>query len=171
MVNFAAEFPRSRSPCWGGQSGQIRQAKNFNLDAICPTASRLISRILVYHRANSRLACRGVAAFLGICIAFEMPAINALVPELVKRDEIATAIALDRSVFHDRVWSVLRRGIFVAWWGAAPLFLRMPDRFRFSDSADSLPPRTPGTAEEEEQRRSGSKRDYAMFEMIAPFFA
>ena len=38
-----------------------------------------------------------VLAFcLGICIAYEMPAINALVPELVSRTQIATAIALDR---------------------------------------------------------------------------
>src|ERR1035438_4968514 len=41
-----------------------------------------------------------LAALLGVSIAFEMPAISALVPELVKREEIAAAIALDRSVFH-----------------------------------------------------------------------
>src|SRR4051812_31565978 len=34
---------------------------------------------------------------LGIAIAFEMPALSALVPELVKREEIAPAVALDRS--------------------------------------------------------------------------
>src|SRR5947207_8432976 len=38
------------------------------------------------------------AGLLGISIAFEMPAISALVPELVKRDQIAAAVALDRSV-------------------------------------------------------------------------
>src|SRR6266568_6643897 len=32
------------------------------------------------------------AALLGISIAFEMPAISALVPELVRRDEIAAAV-------------------------------------------------------------------------------
>ena len=59
-----------------------------------------------------------------------MPAINALVPELVKRDEIATAIALDRSVFHgSRLVGPSLAGLFVAWWGAASAFLRMPDRF------------------------------------------
>ena len=40
------------------------------------------------------------AALLGISIAFEMPAISALVPELVRRNEIAEAVAMDRSVFH-----------------------------------------------------------------------
>ena len=41
-----------------------------------------------------------VAVCLGVCIAFEMPVIAALVPELVRRDQIATAIAIDRSIFH-----------------------------------------------------------------------
>ena len=41
------------------------------------------------------------AAFLlGITAAFEMPATNALVPELVDKEHISTAIAVDRSVFH-----------------------------------------------------------------------
>src|SRR5205814_8454989 len=40
------------------------------------------------------------AALLGVSIAFEMPAISALVPELVRRNEIAAAVAMDRSVFH-----------------------------------------------------------------------
>ena len=33
------------------------------------------------------------AVVLGVVIAFEMPAISALVPELVTRDEIAAAVA------------------------------------------------------------------------------
>src|SRR6267378_1340096 len=40
------------------------------------------------------------AFLLGVAFSYEMPAISALVPELVKRDEIAAAVALDRSVFH-----------------------------------------------------------------------
>src|SRR5205814_2187111 len=100
-----------------------------------------------------------LAAFLGICIAFEMPAINALFPELVKRDEIATAIALDRSVFHgSRVVGPSLAGIFVAWWGAASAFFANDGSFfALVIALISLPPRTPGTAEEEKQRRSGFK--------------
>src|SRR5207245_10717076 len=40
------------------------------------------------------------AALLGISIAFEMPAISALVPELVRRDEIAASVWMNRCVFH-----------------------------------------------------------------------
>ena len=64
-----------------------------------------------------------LALCLGTCIAFEMPAINALVPELVKREQIATAIALDRSVFHgSRLVGPSLAGLFVGWWGAASAF-------------------------------------------------
>ena len=40
------------------------------------------------------------AVLLGISAAFEMPAASALVPELVDKENIATAIAVDRSIFH-----------------------------------------------------------------------
>ena len=101
-----------------------------------------------------------VLAFcLGTCIAFEMPAINALVPELVKREEIATAIALDRSVFHgSRLVGPSVAGIFVGWWGAASAFFCNAASFiALIIAMASLPPRELGTAEEEEQRKSGFK--------------
>src|SRR6267378_3185912 len=41
-----------------------------------------------------------VSFLLGTAFAFEMPALSALVPELVRREEIGSAIAFDRAVFH-----------------------------------------------------------------------
>jgi MFS family permease len=100
-----------------------------------------------------------LAAVLGVCIAFEMPAINALVPELVKKEEIATAIALDRSVFHgSRLVGPSLAGLFVAWWGAASAFFcNTVSYVALIIAMMGLPARTKGTAEEEEQRRSGFK--------------
>ena len=97
------------------------------------------------------------AALLGISISFEMPAVSALVPELVERDEIAGAIALDRSVFHgSRLIGPSLAGFFVAWWGAASAFFANALSFLALIAAlVSLPKRTIGTAAEEEQRRSG----------------
>ena len=64
-----------------------------------------------------------VAFFLGLVFAFEMPAINALVPELVNREQIATAITLDRSVFHGtRLIGPAVAGYVVAHWGEANAF-------------------------------------------------
>src|SRR6266513_2420409 len=63
------------------------------------------------------------ALLLGIAFSYEMPAISALVPELVKRDEIGAAVALDRSVFHgSRLIGPSVAGFFIGWWGAASAF-------------------------------------------------
>src|ERR1700737_4733455 len=97
------------------------------------------------------------AACLGVSIAFEMPAISALVPELVNRDEIAAAVAMDRSVFHgSRLIGPSLAGLFVGWWGAASAFFANAFSFlALIVALISLPRRVEGSAEEEEQRRSG----------------
>jgi MFS family permease len=97
------------------------------------------------------------SALLGITIAFEMPAISALVPELVKRSEIAAAVALDRAIFHgSRLVGPSFAGLFVGWWGAASAFFCNAFSFvALIIALVSLPKRAIGTVEEEEQRRSG----------------
>ena len=97
------------------------------------------------------------AALLGVSIAFEMPAISALVPELVKREQIASAVALDRSVFHgSRLIGPSLAGLFVGWWGAASAFFANAFSFlALIIALISLPRRPVGTKEEEEKRRSG----------------
>jgi MFS family permease len=96
-------------------------------------------------------------SLLGISIGFEMPAISALVPELVKREEIASAVALDRSVFHgSRLIGPSVAGILVGWWGAASAFFANAVSFAALIIAlVSLPKRPTGTAEEEAQRHTG----------------
>lgn len=98
-----------------------------------------------------------LAALLGVVIAFEMPALSALVPELVRKDQIASAVALDRSVFHgSRLLGPSVAGLFIAWWGAAVVFFANAVTFiALIASMLTIPKRTLGTAEEEEQRRSG----------------
>jgi len=98
-----------------------------------------------------------LAALLGVMIAFEMPALSALVPEIVRKDQIASAVALDRSVFHgSRLLGPSLAGLFVAWWGAASAFFVNAVTFvALIISMLTIPPRKIGTAEEEEKRRSG----------------
>jgi MFS family permease len=97
------------------------------------------------------------AALLGTAFAFEMPALNALVPELVRRDEIGAAVAMDRSVFHgSRLVGSALGGLSIGWRGAASAFFINAFSFlALIVALISLPPRPTGTAEEEEQRRSG----------------
>jgi len=75
----------------------------------------------------------------------------------VKRDEIAAAVALDRSVFHgSRLIGPSLAGFFVGWWGAASAFFTNALSFVALIAAlISLPKRPMGTPEEEQQRRSG----------------
>src|SRR3954470_16692793 len=76
----------------------------------------LTNRIAIWHILVT-------ASLLGICIAFEMPAISAFVPELVRHDQIGAAVAMDRSVFHgSRLIGPSLAGWLVSKWGAASAF-------------------------------------------------
>lgn len=160
MVQFAAGIPTLALTMMGGSAAD-RYDKRMILiatqvvqiaTAITLGLLAMTGRIQIWHIIV-------LAAVLGICVAFEMPAISALVPELVKKDEIATAIALDRSVFHgSRLVGPFLAGLFVEWWGAASAFFCNALSFlALIVALVSLPPRVKGTAEEEEQRRSGFK--------------
>ncbi|PYI46172.1 MAG: hypothetical protein DMF11_09585 [Verrucomicrobia bacterium] len=99
------------------------------------------------------------AAVLGISNSFEMPTLNALVPELVVRDEIQSAIAVDRAVFHgSRVVGPSLAGIFISAWGtASAFFINAISFLALIIAILSLPARRLGTAEEEQRRTSGIK--------------
>ena len=96
-------------------------------------------------------------ALLGVTIAFEMPAMSALVPELVKREEIAAAVGLDRTVFHgSRLVGASIGGLIIKAVGPATAFFTNAISFvALILALGSLPKRPIGTAEEEKQRKSG----------------
>src|SRR5213076_2701032 len=102
------------------------------------------------------------AGVLGISNSFEMPTLNAFVPELVKRDEIQSAIAVDRAVFHgSRVVGPALAGIFISAWVAASAFFSNAVSFMALIIAlFMIPPRSRGTAEEEHKRASGIKEGF-----------
>ncbi|PYI94791.1 MAG: hypothetical protein DMF00_17285, partial [Verrucomicrobia bacterium] len=99
------------------------------------------------------------AAVLGISNSFEMPTLNALVPELVTRDEIQSAIAVDRAVFHgSRVVGPSLAGILISALGrASAFFLNAVSFVALIVALLTIPPRPRGTAEEENKRASGIK--------------
>lgn len=102
------------------------------------------------------------AALLGVSNSFEMPTLSALVPELVGREKIQPAISLDRTVFHgSRMVGFSLAGIAIKVWGMASAFFVNAISFVAMIIAIlSLPPRTKGTAEEEEKRASGIKEGF-----------
>ncbi len=99
------------------------------------------------------------AALLGISNSFEMPTLSALVPELVRREQIPAGIAIDRSVFHgSRVVGPTIGGILIGAWGTASAFFTNAISFAALIVAlFSLPPREKASAEEEGKRASGFK--------------
>jgi MFS family permease len=99
------------------------------------------------------------AAILGVSNSFEMPTLSALIPELVKREQIPSGIAIDRSVFHgSRVVGPTVGGILIGAWGTASAFFANALSFvAFIIALLSLPPRVKGSAEEEEKRTTGFK--------------
>jgi MFS family permease len=102
------------------------------------------------------------AAILGVSNSFEMPTLSALVPELVGREKIQPAISLDRTVFHgSRMVGFSLAGIAIKAWGMASAFFVNAISFvAMIIAIMSLPPRTKGTAEEEEKRASGIKEGF-----------
>ncbi len=158
MVNFAAGLPTLALTMIGGSAAdRYDKRKILIATQIVQIALAIIlgwlimaGRIQIWHVIV-------LAALLGIAIAFEMPAISALVPELVRRDQIATAVAMDRSVFHgSRLVGPSLAGLLVGWWGAASAFFANAFSFlALIIALLSLPKRPIGTKEEEEQRRSG----------------
>ena len=160
MVTFASGLPTVALAMFGGSIADrydkrkiliAAQVVQMILAAILGTLV-LLGVIKVWHIIV-------LAGCLGICISFEMPAISALVPELVRRDQIATAIAIDRSVFHgSRLVGPSVAGLLVNGIGAAAAFFTNAVSFlALMIALMTLPRRVEGTAEEEEQRRSGFK--------------
>jgi MFS family permease len=158
MVNFFAGVPTLALAMFGGSlADRYDKRKILIYTNVAQLVLAVIFGWLVMTGRIDLWHIMVLATLLGICIAFEMPAINALVPELVKHDEIASAIAMDRAVFHgSRLvgpsiagWIVNRFGAATAFFGNAASFLGL------IIAVLTLPPRAVGTKKEEEQRHSG----------------
>src|SRR5205085_9445571 len=158
LVNFAAGLPAlALAPIAGSLADRWDKRKILIATQIVQIIFAIALGFLVMSGRIQIWHIIFFALLLGIAFSYEMPAISALVPELVKRDEIGAAVALDRSVFHgSRLIGPSLAGLFVGWWGAASAFFANAFSFvALIIALMSLPKRTLGTAEEEEQRRSG----------------
>ncbi len=99
---------------------------------------------------------------LGISTAFEMPAASALVPELVGREQLSAAIAVDRSIFHaTRLGGPALGGWVIGQYGTALAFYLNALTFVALIAALlTLHPRPRGTDEEERERQSGMREGW-----------
>src|SRR5919108_3185239 len=158
LVNFAAGLPAlALAPTAGSLADRWDKRKILVATQIVQIIFAVALGFLVMSGRIQVWHIIFFAFLLGVAFSYEMPAISALVPELVKQDEIAAAVALDRSVFHgSRLIGPSLAGFFVGWWGAASAFFTNAFSFlALIVALISLPKRPIGTAEEEQQRRSG----------------
>jgi MFS family permease len=177
MVNLAAGIPTLLLTMPGGSAADRFDKRKILIGTqIWQIALAIILGWLVLTNRVQIWHILVIASMLGICIAFEMPAISAFVPELVSRDQIGAAVAMDRSVFHgSRLLGPTLAGWMITKWGAASAFFGNATSFiALIVAIVSIPPRKVGTKEEEEQRRSGMlegfryiKSDRIMLLMIA----
>ncbi len=98
------------------------------------------------------------AALLGISSSFEMPAAAAIVPELVAKENVSKAIAMDRAVFHaTRLIGPAAAGYLVGRYGAEwAFYLNAASFVALMVALATLPRRLRGTAEEERRRQGGA---------------
>ena len=174
MANLAAGLPMLLLTMVGGSAAdrfdkrKILLATQYVQIALAISIGFLImnGKIQIWHILT-------FAAVLGISNSFEMPTLNALVPELVTRDEIQNAIAIDRAVFHgSRVVGPSLAGIFISMWGAASAFFGNAVSFvALIIALFTIPPRRRGTAEEEHKRASGIKDGFRYVAMDKPSLA
>jgi MFS family permease len=163
MANLAAGLPMLLLTMAGGSAAdrfdkrKILLATQYVQIALAISIGLLImsGKIQIWH-------ILAFAVVLGISNSFEMPTLNAFVPELVARDEIQSAIAVDRAVFHgSRVLGPALAGIFISAWGAASAFFSNAVSFiALIIALLTIPARTRGTAEEEHKRASGIKEGF-----------
>jgi MFS family permease len=174
MVNFAAGLPMIFLTMFGGSAAdRFDKRKILVWTQVVQIALALVIGFLIFSGRIQIWHIIAVAGLLGIAFAFEHPALSALVPELVKREEIAGAVALDRAVFHcARLVGPSVGGVVVGIWGAATAFFGNAFTFfAFIVALLSLPPRAQGSKEEEEQRASGIKDGFRYVRADKPSLA
>ena len=174
LLNFCAGLPMLALTMHGGIVADRHDKRRILL------ATQVVQIILAI--AIGWLIARGeiavwhiVAAgvLLGIFTAVEMPAAAALTPELVEKDQLAAAIAVDRSLFHaTRLAGPAIGGWLIGWLGTAAAFFANAASFiALMIAILTLHPRRRGSEAEEALRQTGMKEGLAYVRSDRPTFA
>lgn len=175
LLNAASGLPQLLLTMQGGSAAD-RWDKRWILLA-CQVVQILMALLVGYLIGSGQIALwhlMAVAVVLGLTNAFEMPAAAAIVPELVAKEDIPHAVALDRSVFHaTRIIGPALAGAAIAQFGnAAAFYLNALTFFVLAIAVATLPkvvaPPKEGEAAEDE---GGMKEGFAFVRQDAPTFA
>jgi MFS family permease len=174
MVSFVSGLPMILLSMVGGTVADRHEKRNILM--ITQVAQIILAILVGALVANGQIQIwhvLAVALLLGISNAFEMPAASALVPELVGRERVATAIAIDRAIFHGtRLVGPAIAGYAVAQWGASmAFFLNALSFVALMIALATIRPREKGTPEEEEKRKGSMKDGFNFVRQDKPTLA
>ncbi len=158
MVNFCAGLPMLALTMFGGTVAD-RHDKRAIL-VIAQIAQMVLAIGIGWLVARGEIALWHIlvaGVLLGITTAFEMPAASAMVPELVEKDEMRAAIAVDRSIFHaTRLLGPAIGGWLIGTLGtSSAFFVNAASFLALLAAVLTLHPRPQGTKAEEELRQTG----------------
>ena len=156
MVNFAGSVPMLALTIYGGaMADRFDKRKIIIACQVVQIALALAVGWLVAAGHVQIWHILAAAVLLGVSASFEMPATAALVPEMVDKDEIAAAMAIDRSIFHGtRLIGPAIAGFVIGKLGNAAAFYINAMTFVASIIAiASVLPRVRGTEDEEKERQ------------------
>jgi len=174
LINFGTFLPTLALTMHGGVVAD-RHDKRLIL-VITQVVQIILAIAMGWLIAHGQIAVWHVlvaGTLLGISTAFEMPAASALVPELVDKKQLASAIAVDRSTFHaTRLLGPALGGWLIAWLGTSSAFYANAVSFVALIAAIlTLHPRPRGTEEEEAMRKTGMKEGFLYVRRDKPTLA
>lgn len=125
LVNFASGVPMLLLTMLGGSlADRFDKRRILVVTLAAHMAFALLMAYLVATGGLQLWHILGLAILMGVVNSFEMPAVSALVPELVDPEEISEAIAIDRSAFHaTRLVGPALAGGLIGLWGTAAAFV------------------------------------------------
>lgn len=125
LVNFASGVPMLLLTMIGGSMADRLDKRRILWATL--TCHALLALVMAYLVGSGRIQLWHVIALavvMGVVNSFEVPAVSALVPELVEPEAIADAIAVDRSTFHaTRLVGPALAGGLIGLWGSAAGFV------------------------------------------------
>jgi len=123
-VNFAASIPILIMTPLGGVAADRMERRRILLVTQSVLAVLAVLMGVLIQTGHLRLWYIWlIAALLGLATAYDLPAYQSFFPQLVKREELSQAIALNQAAFHgSRIIGPAIASWFVAWWGMAAAF-------------------------------------------------
>jgi MFS family permease len=123
-VNFAASIPILIMTPLGGVAADRMERRRILLVTQSVLAVLAVLMGVLIHAGHLRLwHVWLIAVLLGLATAYDLPAYQSFFPQLVQREDLPQAIALNQAAFHgSRIIGPAIASWFVAQWGMAAAF-------------------------------------------------